>query len=365
MALFAALPARALDARAAFHASKAWAGFVSQGVVLREQWLDVEGSAFALVHAVRTDDDGFRGELFAVEASSGAVWPGELQLEACPPLETVKSMRVLYRHGGGVQVRLAQSEWPKKPFGSCDELRRAALAGCTVRVPVKLDAEQLASGPDQAKLGSGWVAASAGRVDAPKSPSAGLKLTTALRECLGEDDTPLLAPLEDRLALAGSKSVLLVSEALTSTCAPCEHDGTWALPGPPGSDEVKRRGAQAQAAWRAGRRDAALEQWRDLFRWYWAGPRERSVVWAETLEQFGAALGAMREPLQARQVLDECWLTSKAPTASLMSTMGDVFRELGDVDAAVAAYQRVLAADASRAQREHALAELARLRKPR
>jgi hypothetical protein len=346
-----------------FRASKPWREVVASGVVLHEQWLNVEGTPLALVHVVHTTEDGFKGELFAVDAATGVVWPGAISTEGCPALETVRAMSVLYRRGGVVLVRLSQSDAPKKPFASCVELKRESLKACTLRVPVRVDTEEIASGPDQAKLGSGWIAASAGRIDWPKAPNSGLRLTTALRECIGDDD-PVLAPMDDRLAIAGANNVLLVSEGLSAACTPCAgDDGTWSLPGPPDSEALKKRSAAAALAWRAGRRDEALQVWRELYRGYWAGPRESGAAWSEMLEAFGVALAGLKEPAQARQVLGEAWLTAKAPSASLMTSMGDVFRELGDADAAIAAYQRVLAADATRAQREHAIAELAKLRR--
>jgi hypothetical protein len=368
-ALALLLPAGAaagVDVRAAFHGSKRWVDFSSAGVIVRELWLPVEGTPLTLVHAVRTSPavPAFEGELFAVVSATGAPWEGALSTDACPPLETVRTMTVLYRQGGGVVVRIGQGDAARRPFETCADLYATAdLGACTVRVPIKEDAEEILSAPDQTKVGNAWLAAGRGRVDVPRSPQAGLKLTTALRECIGEDETPRIAAVDDRLALAGSQRMLLVSEALTAVCLPCDEEVKRVVPSPLAADVVAKKHRAASNAWRSGRREDALLQWRQLYETWWSGSRDPAPVWVDVLEKFGAALAAHKQHDQARQVFEEAWAMTKTPPESLLVSMGDVYRELGDVDAAKAAYERALAGAPSREQRVHAANQLAKLRK--
>lgn len=357
--------AAAADVRAAFHASKPWVDFSSAGVVVHELWLPVDGTALTLVHAVRTSPavPSFEGELFAVESDTGAPWEGALSTDGCPGLQTLRSLTVLYRQGGVVVVRAGQGEPQRRPFATCGELYRSAeLGACTLRVPIKADAAAITSGPDQTKLGTTWLAAGPGRVDVARSPPAGLRLTSALRECIG-DEVPRIAPVEDRLALAGARNMLLVSEALTSMCLPCDERATPAEPVVPTPEAVRKKHKAASAAWRAGRREDALLQWRLLYESWWSGARDPAPVWVDVLEGFGTALAALRQHDQARQVFEEGWAMTKTPPESLLVSMGDVYRELGDVDAAKAAYERALAGVPTREQRAHAANQLAKLRK--
>ncbi len=364
-ALLCARLAVAADPRAAFHASKVWVDFASAGVVVREQWLAVDGTPLTLVHAVRTSPavPKLEGALFALDSKTGEEWAGSVETSACPSLETVRTMTVLYRQGGGVIVRLGQGEASRKPFAACGDLYRATdLAACVLHVPLKAETGDIASGPAQVHYGPSWISAAKGRVDVARSPHAGLKLTSALRECLG-DEEPVLALLEDRLALAGPRHLLLVSPELTSVCAPCPEAG---LPVPEvklEGDELKKRVRSAQDAWRSGRREQALQQWGRLYEAYWAGDRAPDAQWVQVATDYGAALAAMKQWDQARQVLEECWGMSKFPSAELLMSMGDVYKELGDADAATRAFERVLEVAPTKPQRERAVAELSKLKK--
>ncbi|MBL8955473.1 MAG: tetratricopeptide repeat protein [Myxococcaceae bacterium] len=350
--------------------------------MVREQWLAVEGTPFALVLAVRTSpavpkprasgaeagaerersEQKLAGALFALDAKTGEELGDAVETGACPPLETLRTLTVLYRQGGGVIVRLGQGEPPKKPFAACAELYRAPdLAACTLRVPLKPESGGITSGPPQIQWGAGWLSAAKGRVDVARAPHAGLKLTSALRECL-DDEVPVLALLEDRLALAGPRHLLLVSPELTSVCAPCPEAG---LPVPavrPSADELTKRARSAQDAWRSGRREQAVKQWGELFELWWVGDRVPSPQWLKVATDFGVALAAQKQPDQARMVLEEGWTMSKSPSVELLLAMGEVYRELGDGDAAMRAFERVLEVAPTRPQRERAAAGLAKLK---
>lgn len=350
----------AADPRAAFHASKTWVDFASAGVVVREQWLAAEGTALTLVHAVRTSpaEPKLEGAVFAVDTQTGDEWSGTIESDACPPLHTVRSMTALYRQGGVVVVRLGQGAAVRKPFAACGDLYRAGdLAACTLRVPIKPEAITIASGPAQLQYGPGWISATKGRVDVARSPPSGMRLTSWLRECLG-DELPVLALLEDRLALAGPRHMLLVSPELTAVCTSCPEAG---LPAPVtqlAGKELEKRVRSAKDAWRSGRREQALSLWGALFEAWWVGDKVPTPAWLQAVTDYGVALKAAKQWDQARQVLEEGWTMSKFPSAELLLAMGDVYGELGEADAATRAYERVLEVAPTRPQRDRAVAEL-------
>jgi hypothetical protein len=130
-ALLLARVALAADPRATFHATKSWVDFSSAGVVVRELWLPVEGTALTLVHAVRTSpaDPKLEGALFAVDTKTGDEWSGSVETDLCQPLYAMRTLTVLYRQGGVVVVRLGQGDAKRKPFATCGELYRAGDLG--------------------------------------------------------------------------------------------------------------------------------------------------------------------------------------------------------------------------------------------
>ena len=145
-------------------------------------------------------------------------------------------------------------------------------------------------------------------------------------------------------------------------------------------------------AWEAGQEDEALKAWLKLYRQYVAAGRpaeedafgelaERIVVlryeptdfrhasidlWAESLNNLGFALWSRKELKQADAVYEECQrLLSRTRRERnvLNLNRGDLYRDLGQVERAIEAYQRFLSGTVAPGQRKRVEAELRKLQK--